>query len=287
MQFAFRIGLVVTAVVMLSETAWAQDSLQRLKDLYAAAAYEDALSVVTRLDASEPNPQVDQYRVFCLIALGRPAEAERAVEAVIKASPRYRPDSADASPRIQDLFSKVRGRLGPSIVKSMYIEAKASLERKDRETAIAEFEEMLRLADDPDVKDEPTISELRLLGAGFLDLSRALPKPEPPPPAAPAPQPAPPTVSRPVVTPPVAIREVLPAWIPTDANSRFNEFRGAVRVQIDAQGKVVAAEMMAPVHPVYDRLVLDAAREWTYQPARANGAPVPSEKIVQIVLKPR
>ena len=45
--------------------------------------------------------------------------------------------------------------------------------------------------------------------------------------------------------------------------------------------------MATSVHPAYDRLLLQAAREWTYQPARANGAAVPSEKVVQVVLKPR
>jgi TonB family protein len=159
---------------------------------------------------------------------------------------------------------------------------------------------MLKIADDPDVKDDASISELRLLGAGFLDLSRALPAkpqitaPTPSNAAAPAPSAPPspstttaPVASKPVVTPPVAIRETLPPWIPTDATSRFAEFRGAVRVQIDAQGKVTAAEMASPVHPSYDRLLLQAAREWAYQPARANGTAVPSEKVVQVVLKPR
>jgi len=70
-------------------------------------------------------------------------------------------------------------------------------------------------------------------------------------------------------------------------SSRLTEFRGAVRVRIDAEGRVVSAEMAAPVHPSYDRLLLVAAKAWQYQPARTNGTPVPSEKIVQVVLKPR
>jgi TonB family protein len=281
------LGLVM--VLGVSAPAAAQDSMQRLKDLYASAAYEDALSVATRLDTAEPTPEVEQYRVFCLIALGRPVEAEHAVEEVIKASPRYRPESADASPRIQELFSKVRRRLGPTLVKATYVEAKAALDRKDRDLAIARFEEMLRIADDPDVKDEPSISELRLLGSGFLDLSKALPAKDPVPaaPVAPPTREVVPPAVKPVVTPPIAIKETLPAWVPTDATSRFVEFRGAVRVQIDAQGKVTSADMATPVHPAYDRLVLLAAKDWTYQPARANGAAVPSEKVVQIVLKPR
>jgi TonB family protein len=266
----------------------AQDTLLHLRELYASAAYDEALTMVGRLATGEIDPEAEQYRVFCLVALGKPEEAERAAEAVIRARPGYRPETPDVSPRIQELFSRVRRRLGPSLVKAMYVDAKAALDRKDRDGAIARFEEMLRLADDPDVKDEASISELRFLGAGFLDLSRALPAPARVPPPAPTPSPAPTAAAaQPVVEPPLAVREALPPWVPTDAASRFAEYRGAVRVQIDVDGKVSAAELVSSVHPVYDRLLLQAARDWRYQPARMNGAPVPSEKIVQVVLKPR
>ncbi len=278
-----RIVVGLALLFIAATSAFADDTLQRLKDLYAAAAYEDALAVVTRPEGADVRPELEQYRVFCLVALGRASEAERIVEDLISANPGYRPDASEASPRIQELFSKVRRRIGPSLVKTMYVDAKAALERKDRDAAIVEFEQMLKLADDPDVREDSTVAELRLLGSGFLDLSRALPaKPKPteaPVPVAPA--------TPPVVTPPVAIRENLPPWIPTDATSQFVEFRGAVRVRIDADGKVVSAEMAAPVHPSYDRLLLAAAKDWVYQPAKTNGTPVPSEKVVQVVLKPR
>ncbi len=281
-----RLGLLVIALLFgVATSASADDTLQRLKDLYAAAAYEDALAVVTRPEGGDVRPELEQYRVFCLIALGRTAEAERIVEDLIKANPRYRPDASEASPRIQELFSRVRRRVGPSLVKGMYVDAKAALDRKDRDAAIAEFQAMLKLSDDPDVKDDSTVAELRLLGSGFLDLSRALPlKPEPPQAVAVS---TPVPVVPPVVTPPVAIRENMPPWIPNDAASRFVEFRGAVRVRIAADGKVASAEMAAPVHPSYDRLLLVAAKDWVYQPAKTNGTPVPSEKVVQVVLKPR
>ena len=42
------------ALFFLTATlAFADDTLQRLKDLYAAAAYEDALAVVTRPEGME------------------------------------------------------------------------------------------------------------------------------------------------------------------------------------------------------------------------------------------
>jgi hypothetical protein len=279
------------SLIALSALAAAQEPqpLQRLKDLYASAAYEEALSVVTTLDATEPSPEIEQYRVFCLVALGRTAEAEKVVEQVITAHPRYHPDATDASPRIQELFTKVRQRVAPPLIKSAYVNARAALDRKDREVAIAQFEEMLKLADDPDVRNDPSVSELRLLGAGFLDLSKALaPKADAPA----APTTAPPAaaaapVVRPVVRPPVAIRESLPPWVPTDPASRFVTFEGAIRVHIDAAGKVSSSEIVTPVHPSYDRSLLQASRDWVYQPATTNGKPVPFDKIVQVILKPR
>jgi hypothetical protein len=44
--------------------------------------------------------------------------------------------------------------------------------------------------------------------------------------------------------------------------------------------------MIKSVHPAYDQLVLRAARNWVYQPAKKDGAPIASEKIVQIAVTP-
>ena len=148
-------------------------------------------------------------------------EAAQAVESVLTLQPEYRPNSADASPRIQTLFSQVRRRMGPALVKRMYQQGRSAMERKDRDEAVAQFEAMLRIANDDDVRNEASMSELRELGAGFLELSKALPaKPKP---ADPAPMPPPPRPS--VISPPVVIQQRLPPWIP-DPVSRATEFRG-------------------------------------------------------------
>jgi len=262
----------------------AQDALQAVKDLYASAAYEDALSAVGKLDASAPNLEAEQYRVFCLVALGRLDEADQAVEAVLTARPEYRPDAAQASPRIQALFAQVRRRIGPGLVKRMYQQGRAAMERTDRDEAIAQFEAMLRIADDADVRNEASVAELKELGAGFLELSRAMPpKPQPaapatPPPAASAPGPS-------VIVPPAVIQQRLPPWVPDPAR-RTGEFRGAVRVQISAEGKVISAEIAKSIHPAYDQLLLRAARAWLYEPARKDGVPISSEKTVEVSVAP-
>jgi TonB family protein len=260
----------------------AQDSLQAVRELYASAAYEDALTAVGKIDSpAEPNLEAEQYRVFCLVALGRMDDAAQAVESVLMLKPEYRPNAADASPRIQALFSQVRRRIGPALVKRMYQQGRAAMDRKDRDDAVAQFEAMLRIANDDDVRNEASISELKELGAGFLELSKALPpkpKPAEPAPVATAPRPS-------VISPPVVIQQRLPPWIP-DPVSRATEFRGAVRIQISAEGKVTSAEIVKSVHPAYDQSLLRAARSWVYEPAKKDGVAIPSEKTVEVAVTP-
>ena len=75
---------LVVALLLAPSPAYlgAEDSLRIAKDLYAAAAYEEALAMLNRLRdeaaAAEAGLAVDQYRAFCMFALGRTAEAESA-----------------------------------------------------------------------------------------------------------------------------------------------------------------------------------------------------------------
>jgi len=260
----------------------AQDSLQSVRELYASAAYEDALTAVGKIDSpSEPNLEAEQFRVFCLVALNRMDEAGQAVESVLTLRPEYRPNAADASPRIQALFSLVRRRMGPVLVKKLYQQGRAAMDRKDRDDAVAQFEAMLRMANDEDVRNEASVSELRELGTGFLELSKSLPtKPRP------AETTAAPAAPRPsVIAPPTVIQQRLPVWVP-DPVSRATEFHGAVRVQISAEGKVTSVEMLKSVHPAYDQSLLRAARGWLYEPAKKDGVPIASEKIVEVAVTP-
>jgi len=283
-----RFGFVpVLLTVLTAVPAFAQDSLQVAKELYASAAYEDALKMLSRLQLGDP--KVEQYRVSCLVALGRNHEAARAIESVVTADPSFVPDGADVSPRIQELFARARRQMLPDIAERIYGEAKIALERKDREIAVAKFEGVVRLLDS--VNDlSGTLQDLRLLAAGFLDLSRALPGARPasasPPPSESSKQTMMTSKAR-EITPPVAVKQAMPAWLPSDNVSRQGSFLGSVKVSITADGRVAAAEIVRSIHPTYDRLLLQAARTWEYQPARSDGTAVPSEQLVQVQLKPR
>jgi hypothetical protein len=283
------IGGAILASLWAASPAAAQDSLQHVKTLYASAAYEDALTVLGRLQGSQRRPEYEQYRVFCLVALGRTAEAERAIASVVTEHPAFVPDDLETSPRIREMFIRVRRALMPEIAQRMYLQARSALDRKDK-TAEAQFEALVQLIDgaphvNADGQDsEPMLSELRLLASGFLDLSRAAStrserRSESPAvvPNLPAP---------PEVTSPVPVKQGLPVWVPPDQASQ-REFRGAIRVLISDAGRVTSADLAPPIHPVYDRLLLQAAKAWEYQPALRNGVPTASEKLIEVVLRPR
>jgi hypothetical protein len=280
---------MVLAGMWSASPAWAQDSLQNVKTLYASAAYEDALTVLGRLLAAQRRPEYEQYRVFCLVALGRTAEAERAIASVVAEYPAFVPDAQETSPRIREMFSRVRRALVPEIAQRMYLQARTALDRKDK-TAEAQFEALVALIDSTSKGkadgegEEPMLSELRLLASGFLDLSRAATvraerQVDPVPTLSPS-------AAAPEITSPVPLKQALPVWVPPDQASQ-REFRGAIRVFISDAGRVTGAELAPPIHPVYDRLLLQAAKTWEYQPALRNGAPTASEKLIEVVLRPR
>jgi TonB family protein len=238
---------------------------------------------------SNPNPEIEQYRVLCLVALGRTEAAERAIERVLTQHPLYRPGAADTPPKIQELYTTVRRRLVPSLARTMYVDGKSAFDRKDRTAAVRIFGELARITDDRDLRDDPALAEMKVLANGFLTLSNALPSNDldfKTIPAA-APITIPEAAAAPVVSAPVPIREELPVWAPKDELGRTMEFRGAVRVSISARGTVESAEVVRSVHPAYDELLKQAAKSWTYYPGRVNGQAVPSERVITVVLKPR
>ncbi len=277
------------------------ESLAAAQDLYASAAYEDALAVLNRLppasrEAGEARA-IEQYRAFCLLALGRTAEAEHAIEAVISGEPMYQP-AGEVSPRVRTAFSDVRRRMLPAIIQQQYAQAKAAFDRKEFAAAAAGFARVLDEMGDPaaaSALSQPPLSDLRTLAAGFRDLSATAAAPPPPLPAAPAqqaspavappPVPAPPHVysgDDPKVVPPIIIRQELPAYPGQPLMSR----QGQLEIVIDEAGLVEWATMKQPVAVSYDNLALAATRTWRYRPASFDGVPVKFRKTIQISVKP-
>lgn len=168
-------GLLAIAPIALG--AQDKDPLSAAKDLYASAAYEDALSALSRLDGEsigtgDLSRQVEEYRAFCLYALGRTGEAESVAESLIRKEPLVRLDAADASPRLETMFATVRKRLLPSLIRERFRAARAVMDEKNFSTAEPQLTEarlMIAEAQKLGVRDEG-LADLGILVDGFLQL---------------------------------------------------------------------------------------------------------------------
>jgi protein TonB len=288
---SLRLALLATALLSVpAAAARAQDRLQAARVLYANADYEQALALLSAADASEaPDAatwEAHHYRALCLVALGRVDEAERAMADAIEANPRFVPAAADVSPRVLSLFSEVRHRLLPQIVRRHLTAARRLSEDGGHDRAAAAFAGVMTLLEDPALASREDLDDLRLAATTLRDLARARAEAaratEPSPAAAP-PQPM---VRAPEFTRPVAIAQALPRWNRSGELARWG-FAGAVRVTIDESGAVTGAAIERSVHPAYDRLVLEAARGWRYRPATRDGRPTVSETVVAITVAPQ
>jgi TonB family protein len=241
---------------------------------------------------------IEQYRSLCLLALGRGAEAENAIAAVVNADPMFMPGEADASPRVRQAFSEVRQRLLPQIATVRYAAAKAAYDRKDYSLAETQFRSLLALLDDPQMNGR--LSDLRTLASGFVDLSQPSPRrrrfeePMSTGRAAlrcPASTPFAPkephvwTADESGVTPPVVLRQDIPR-VPTPIAAQARP-RGLLEVIVDEQGRVTNLTLRMGIHPMYDPQLLAAAREWRYKPATVDGTPVKFRKVIQITVDKR
>jgi TonB family protein len=165
-------------IAMAGALLGAQDLLSAAKDQYASAAYEDALSTLNRLDGSvapEIARQADEYRAFCLYALGRTGEAESVAESIIRKEPLVRLEAADASPRLESMFADVRKRLLPSLIRERYRVARAAVDQKSfsaAEPKLADARSMIAEAEKLGVKDDG-LADLSVLVDGFLQLIRS------------------------------------------------------------------------------------------------------------------
>lgn len=292
--------LASTIVVVPALAAADEDSIAAARDLYAAAAYEDALATLNRLGSAGPRPAegrvIEQYRALCLLALGRADEAEHAIEAVVSTDPMYHPSDTEVAPRVRAAFSEVRRRMLPSVAQQKYADAKAAFDKKQYSAAAEGFGQALELFADPDLAGaagRPPLSDLRTLSAGFRDLSlQALAPPPPPPASAPkpaqAPVPAPPPVARiySVADTNVVAPAVLQQQLPTYRGPIPRPLQGMIEVLIDENGAVVEAMMRMSINPAYDRQAVAAASQWRYRPATLNGAPVKYRKTILVNLTP-
>ena len=291
------------AVVLVSASAAsAQDALAAARDLYASAAYEEALGALGRLKAEASAGtmvEIDRYRAWCLMALGRASEADLVIESIVLHDPLYLPSASEASPRVLTAFNTVRQRVLPDLARSLYADGKSAFDRKSYADATRALEQAVKVIDNIEgEKSRAALNDLRTLATGFLELSRAADVPPPAPKPAPATpavaasaEPRPQTVrTSPNVPVPetalVVLKQELPQVPYSLSQLGSAEYRGLIEVDIDAAGNVTDARMLQPVHPFYDLVLLRASRDWKYEAPRLDGKPVSSKKRVAIVLRP-
>jgi len=291
-------ALLIAGILLTSTGAIAQDrDLNAARELYASAAYDDALAVLNRLRSSEhPASQkraIEQYRAFCLLALGRSTDAEQAIEAVVAAEPTFQPGESDASPRIRSAFTTVRRRMLPSIIQQKYAASKAAFDRKEFAAAAEGFTQVLTALADQDVAAEARqspLADLRILAGGFQELAAKASAPPPVLAVAPVAAPLPPAAP---LTPKIYSGGETGVVAPAIVSQALPPFPGQVIIPrngrldlvIDESGAVESAVMSASVTPAYDQMVIAAARNWRYKPATQNGVPVKFRKTVQITIK--
>jgi TonB family protein len=258
--------------------------------LYAAANYEDALQLLDLLRAGAVHGDdaraIEQYRAFCLLALGRANDAEQAIATIVLAEPAYLP-SKDLSPRVRTAFSDVRRRMLPAIIQEKHVAAKMAYDQKNFTAAATGFRQVLDLLGDPDAASaagQPPLSDLRTLAIGFHELAASAAAPPPLLIGVAVPVPA---VARvysggdPDIVPPAVLRQILPPFPQATAVAAL----GLLEVVIDETGSVESARMRASVSPRYDAAAIQAARGWKYRPATLNGVPVKYRKVVQVTVR--
>lgn len=289
-------AVALFVLVFIPVRVHAEGTLAAARELYASAAYDDALEMLNGLvpaaKAPDERQSIDLYRTLCLVALGRNSDADRAIEAMIMRDPLYRASMDDLSPRLRAAFGDVRKRLLPVIIQKQYADSKAAFEKKDFELAAAGFEGVLKGIADPDISalaTVPPLSDLRTLATGFKDLAAKSILPPAPPPVAPPPV-AP--VRAPLkamysaddagVVGPVAIEQKVPRF----PNAVAKQTTGMVELVIDETGMVRSEMMRIPINPAFDQQVLTAASKWRYQPATMDGTPVKFLKRLSITVSP-
>jgi hypothetical protein len=169
--------IILAAATVAAQPAFAESGLTAARTLYDDAQYGQALVMLDELVAADAaggaTAEVHQFRALCLIALGRHDEADRAMAATVAADPHFRPDPGTVSPRVVSMFAAARRRLLPSAIRQAFAAATALHREGARALAVEQFGDLLRLLDDPALRDDQSLADLAVVASAFVDLYRA------------------------------------------------------------------------------------------------------------------
>jgi TonB family protein len=300
------LAMIVVLMGTASLVAAQDDPLKTARDLYASAAYAEALAELARVEsAASTSPtspttarDMDAYRTFCLVALGRTAEAQAVAESLVRRDPMLSIGQfPDAAPRIAAMFASVQRRVLPQLIKDEYRVARTAAVEKapEAESRLRHVRQLLDTAEHIDAWDE-TLADVRLIVDGFLELAHtaeprnaageataaaAAPKPTSPP----APLVASSTDAG--VVAPIAVFQPQPN-IPPAVLNLVRQLHGTSKIDllINEEGAVEEVTVKQPVSPAYDKLIVAAARKWRYKPALKDGVPIKFVSTVVINASP-
>ena len=315
--------LMLWAAVNAAPAAAPQQGLEVAVGLYTTAAYDEALTALERIKTTLSDPtelvSVDHYRMLCLLALGRTADAEAVIVELLEGYPSYSLSETDASPRVLRTFTATRLRVLPGVVRRRYATAKALYDGQQFEQAATAFAVVQDLLADPSVRaTDASLVDIGQLSEGFKQLSLAavaaqqaldaarlaasalpppvvtadIPSAGAPPAGAVFPQAVFPArdaprdiheLGDPGVVAPVAIRQGIVRWLGPVRPPLAGTMLGTIEVVIDEAGSVIASVMRVSVSRFYDAVLLDSSRSWRYRPATKDGQPVKYRRIVVFV----
>lgn len=253
-----------------------------LRDLYAAAAYDDVLARVAATDPAAITVDHELYAALCHLALGRPLEAEVALERLVRLAPGFELPERDVTPRIIAIFRDVRRRVLPALVREVYRAGRRYFDESRYSEAIAEWREALDLLTAPELAyPADAYADLRELTEGFTRLAereRAL---------APSPAVRVYTEADAGVSAPVERYRAMPAWVPSATPRAPETYHGQLEITVGLTGRVEQTRVLRTTLPAYDLALMTAARRWRFTPARREGDAVLYRMTFDYVLGPR
>ncbi|HMF94142.1 MAG TPA: TonB family protein [Vicinamibacterales bacterium] len=281
------LAMIVALLILPPLVAAQDDPLRAARDLYASAAYEEALAELARVASAAATPtttrETDAYRTFCLVALGRAAEAQAVAESLVRDDPMLSIDQfPDVSPRIATMFADVRRRVLPQLIKDEYRNARALAVEgaPDAESHLQHVRQLLGTAEQLGAWDE-TLADVRMLVDGFLELAHTEPRsaPDTATAAVPAHSSEPAAIvsssADAAVIAPTAVFQPQPNVPPALLELvRMLRRTSTIDVLINERGTVDDVTVTQSVTPAYDKLIVAAARTWRYKPALKDGVPI-------------
>jgi TonB family protein len=127
---------------------------------------------------------------------------------------------------------------------------------------------------DPAPRKRARLATLLLLAFALAVPTRALAQPNDP--SAPTPNAPPPNAPQATFDPPHAIGSTDVPY-PDNAPAHTDPIVVTVKLLVDVTGTVQKVELQTPPQPVFDDAVVAAVKQFTFEPARYGGAPVPVE----------